>query len=598
MVKRANKMIFGAGIITVLLLTIYSLGQELPTSQLIQVQGLTSLDKVYPGSSFELAVVVNIAPGWHINSHNPLDEFLVPSELVFDEKEGITYGEVIYPEPILRKFGFSENDLSVYERKVVFGVRASLDSEFTLGATILSGRLLYQACCDQRCLPPAEISFEIPVEVVALSEPVNAINQEIFSQIDFSLTKAFVPEEGELGQFIQEKGMIVSFFFIFLGGLALNLTPCIYPLIPITVSYFGGQSQGKSGKTFVLALFYVLGIATTYSVLGVIAASTGSVLGAALQNPWVLLFVAGVLVALALSMFGLYEIRLPSFLASFGGTGKKGYGGALFMGLTVGIVAAPCIGPFVLGLLTYVAATGNPFLGFWMFFTLALGLGVPFLILATFSGSINRLPRSGVWMVWVKKIFGLILIGMAVYFLRTLISEAVYRFLLPVLALIGGVYLGWIEKSQATTRAFRWVRNIAGVLLIALSIWLFVPKAEAETIQWQPYSEEFLSEAYQEGKPVIIDFTADWCLPCKELDKHTFSDPEVIKLSKSFIRIKADLTRSEDSSVKNLREKFGIVGVPTVVFIDPKGEEVKELRVTGFIEAEEFLERMKNVTDE
>ena len=155
------------------------------------------------------------------------------------------------------------------------------------------------------------------------------------------------------------------------------------------------------------------------------------------------------------------------------------------MGLTVGIVAAPCIGPFVLGLLTYVAAIGNPFLGFWMFFTLALGLGVPFLILGTFSGSINRLPRSGIWMVWVKKIFGFILIGMAIYFLRTLIPEVVYPFLLPVLALIAGIYLGWIEKSEAATRAFRWVRNIAGVLFIALSIWLFIPKAEAETVQWR-----------------------------------------------------------------------------------------------------------------
>jgi len=201
-------------------------------------------------------------------------------------------------------------------------------------------------------------------------------------------------------------------------------------------------------------------------------------------------------------------------------------------------------------------------------------------------------------MVWVKKMFGYILIGVAIYFLRTLIPEAVYPFLLPVLALVAGIYMGWIEKSEAATRAFRWVRNIAGVLFIALSIWLFIPKAEAETIQWQQYSEEFLTEAHQAGKPVIIDFTADWCLPCKELDKHTFSDSEVIKLSQGFIRLKADLTKSEDSSVKNLRKKFGIVGVPTIVFIDPKGEEVKGLRVIGFIEAEEFLERMKNVVED
>ena len=219
----------------------------------------------------------------------------------------------------------------------------------------------------------------------------------------------------------------------FLEGLALNLTPCVYPLIPITVSYFANQSTGKISRSFVLALFYVLGMALTYSILGVVAAITGSLLGSALQNPLVLIFIALVFFALSFSMFGLYEIRVPQSLASVGGKSRQGIFGALFMGLTVGIIAAPCIGPFVVSLLIFVGEQGNPFLGFWLFFTLALGLGVPFLILGTFSSMISSMPQSGVWMVWVRKLFGVILIGMAVYFLETLIPVRIYQFVLAVL---------------------------------------------------------------------------------------------------------------------------------------------------------------------
>jgi thiol:disulfide interchange protein DsbD len=162
-----------------------------------------------------------------------------------------------------------------------------------------------------------------------------------------------------------------------MGGLALNLTPCVYPLIPITISYFGGQAQGKKGSIAAHSFLYVIGLAVTYSVLGVVAAFTGSLFGSALQYPPVLIAIAAVMVVLALSMFNVYELRVPAFLSKFAGASKKGFFGTFFMGLTVGIIAAPCIGPFVLGLLTYVGNKGNVLLGFSLFFVLALGLGVP-----------------------------------------------------------------------------------------------------------------------------------------------------------------------------------------------------------------------------
>jgi thiol:disulfide interchange protein DsbD len=333
----------------------------------------------------------------------------------------------------------------------------------------------------------------------------------------------------------------------------------------------------------------------TYSVLGVVASLTGGLLGSALQNPIVLVFVAFVLIGLALSMFGLYEIRVPQKLAMVGGANRSGYFGTLFMGLTVGLIAAPCIGPFVLGLLTYVGELGDPFLGFWMFFILAMGLGTPFLLLGIFSGAATKLPRSGAWMVWVRNAFGFILVGMAVYFLEPLIpGESLYFYLLALVALIAGIYLGWIDKNKGQ-KGFVITRNIVGILFIVLAVFFAWPSeaAKEEGIQWSKFSNEALETATANGKPVIIDFYADWCIPCKELDKFTFTDAEVIKLSEKFVTLKADLTHFQSEETNKIRDKFDIKGVPTIVFINSDGSEVEDIRLVGYEEADKFLERMQ-----
>ena len=217
--------------------------------------------------------------------------------------------------------------------------------------------------------------------------------------------------------------MLWTLLGIFAGGIALNLTPCIYPLIPITVSYFGGQvtrdGQGQS-KLIVHGLCYILGLSVTNSALGIIAALTGGLMGAILQNPFVLLVIAAILLCFAASLFGLWELRLPGSLTHAAAKSYTGYFGSLFMGLTLGVVAAPCIGPFILGLLTWVASMGSPWLGFIIFFTLSLGLGLPLFFLAIFSGQLKKLPRSGGWMIWVRKLMGWVLIAMAVHFIRSM----------------------------------------------------------------------------------------------------------------------------------------------------------------------------------
>ena len=378
--------------------------------------------------------------------------------------------------------------------------------------------------------------------------------------------------------------------------MALNLTPCVYPLIPITISYFGGESAGDRKGLILRAVLYVFGMAITYSILGVLASFTGALLGSALQNPLVLVFIAIVLVALALSMFGLYEIRVPQSLALLGSKNRAGYIGTLLMGLTVGLIAAPCIGPFVLGLLTYVSELGDPFIGFWMFFVLAMGLGTPFLILGIFSGAVTHLPRSGAWMVWVRNIFGFVLIGMAIYFLEPIFpSDTIYFYTLGLLAVIAGIFLGWLDKNKGKT-GFQISRYVVGILFILLGIYFFVPAEPAETaIDWQPYSADLLEQAASQNNPVIIDFYADWCIPCKELDKFTFSDERIIEKSKNFIMVKADLTRFQSQETNELRQKYNIIGVPTIVFINKQAEELKELRLAGFEDADQFLKRMADV---
>lgn len=388
--------------------------------------------------------------------------------------------------------------------------------------------------------------------------------------------------------------MIWTLLGIFAGGMALNLTPCVYPLIPITVSYFGGRSgQGQRGLA-IHGACYVGGLSFTNSLLGVVAALTGSLMGAILQNPVVLGAVAAVLIFFATSLFGFWELHLPSSMTQVASKAYTGYFGSLFMGLTLGLVAAPCIGPFVLGLLTWVASMGSLWLGFLIFFTLSLGLGLPLFFLAIFSGQLERLPRSGEWMLWVRKLMGWVLMGMAVHFIRPILPKTAGTFLMAAMALSAGLHLGWIDRTRASFRAFEWVKVAAGVVGLVITTllvgsWLMLGPGVA----WQPYSDQLLSEAKRLKKPVIIDFYADWCSPCRELEEVTFHDPEIVRLAKQdFIMMKVDLTRKGNPVHEGLLRHYRIKGVPTIVFLDAKGTERHEFRVFDFLPGDQFLHRM------
>ena len=597
----------------------------------VAVKVIGPAESFQPGLERTVSVEIAIFAPFHINSHLPAEEFLIPTVVNIKPQEGVKVVRVDYPQGELKKFMFSESPLSVYEGTVRIAVVLALSSDFSGKDLLFGGNVGFQACDNNSCLAPDEAAFneKFPVpanqasEVKAAETPVvttpPAATSQVQEQPKTELSTApaanTAPSKpgvvGTMAQSLEGKGLFLTFLLVFLGGLALNLTPCIYPLIPITISYFGGQAGGKKGSLLGHALFYVLGMAVTYSILGVIAAFTGSLFGTALQYPPVLIAIAAIMVALALSMFDLYEIRMPGFLSKLAGGSRQGLFGTLFMGLTVGIVAAPCIGPFVLGLLTYVGNRGSVVLGFGLFFVLALGLGVPFLFLALFSGSLNRLPRSGAWMVWVRKIFGFILVAMAVYFLQPLFPDALlYSLTLALVMLVAGVYMAWVEPTKTAGKAFPLVRNVIGLaffaacLLIASSgIRAQIDRTVAENasrlgqpggaVRWYPYGSEMVNRAALDKKPAFIDFYADWCIPCKELDKSTFSAPEVVELSGRFLMLKANLTSSSSPLVRGLTRKYKVKGVPTLVFLDADGRELSDLRVVGFIDKDEFLRRLR-----
>ncbi|MBM3460933.1 MAG: DUF255 domain-containing protein [Armatimonadetes bacterium] len=407
----------------------------------------------------------------------------------------------------------------------------------------------------------------------------------------------------DLNALIEQKGLLLTFGTVFLWGLAMNLTPCVYPMIPITVSYFGGISGGRPGRTFFIALLFVIGLAITYSILGVSAAMGGRLFGASLGNPWMVGAVSVVMVAMGASLLGMFQMTFSSGVLSRiqDLRDRMGWVGALFFGLVAGIVMAPCVGPFIVSLLAFVATKRDPVLGFWLFFVLAFGMGLPYLILGTFTGTMKGLPRPGMWMLWLEHFFGVVLIGFAIWLWRPFMPEGLDMRLIGAYALAAGVYLGFIDKSTGTA-GFNVLKKVVGVTAVAAGLWMVAtsftpqPKPPQEFV-WQPYSKALLAQAKAEGKPVMIDFYARWCAACNELDHKTYSDPRVIEAAQRFVRIKADLTSVPDGDPNNdeSAKPYDLKGLPTVLFIGPDGREIPSLRLEEFAPPARMLELMSKV---
>jgi len=562
----------------------------------------TEFEKIPAGEFFKIAVMLDIEEGWKINANQPTEDFLIGTELILERVEGFVMADMRYPKGKLLDVDFAQDPIKIYQKKTPVFAEFRTSASLEAGTYNLRGTLRVQACDDHVCLAPSNIDIEIPVEVVESGTEVTAINDEIFDDFDSAVVAGAGAASGsnEIAQMFDESGMIWAFVGIFFIGLALNLTPCVYPMLSVTVSLFGGQASSDStlGKSFSMASVYVFGIVFMYSVLGVAAAYTGSLFGSWLQSPWVLGGIGLLLFLLSLSMFGLYELQLPPWLTQKLGSAQNSTGGVVghfLSGLVVGIFAAPCIGPPIIALLAFVGQQGDPFFGFFTFFILAFGLGFPYLILGTFSGLLNKMPKSGMWMVWVKKVFGIVLVGAALFYAGLALFPAYVYYVIPATVILGGIYLGFLESTGNDNKMFRNVKWATGIAAL-IGGFMLVQNLQLESVQWEPYSEQKIEMAVEQNRPVMLDFYADWCIPCLELDRMTFTDEQVIEQTEDFVRLKVDLTNYDSSESEAIRKQFDVAGVPTIIFLNEQGEEVPDTRVVGFLNPEEFVKRVEKVS--
>lgn len=401
-----------------------------------------------------------------------------------------------------------------------------------------------------------------------------------------------------LGEMVHRHGLWVGMLATFVGGIALNLTPCVYPMIPVTLGFFSGQASGAKGRVLFLAVCYVLGISFNYALLGVLAARTGALFGSWLQQPPVLLGISAIMVALALSMFGLYELRPPRAVTRRLGQAPAGYGGAFVLGLIVGLVASPCIGPFVVGLLVVVGQLANPVAGFFLFLALGLGMGLPYLLLGLAAHRISHLPKAGPWLLWCKQLLGLVLIGAALYFLGPLLSARGKILSLAGFLLGSGVYLGWVARVASAGRRFLRVRRLAGVILVAAALLVGWPRpAPRPAVAWVPYSPAALEQARRSGRPTLVDVYADWCLPCVEMDHVTFRNAQVVQALTQVNTLRVDVTREIGPEAQALLETYRIYGAPTLLAFDRAGRERRELRQAGLLKADALLQLLQRLQE-
>jgi len=447
--------------------------------------------------------------------------------------------------------------------------------------------------------------------------------------------------------FIADRGLPLFLLIVFGFGVLMSFTPCVYPMIPITLAVIGAQSQEKGiGKGFLLAATYGLGLALVYAVIGAVSATVFSGITAFLQSPVVLVPIAVLMVGLSFAQFGAYELQAPAFLRDRlqgPGGNRAGVAGAFIMGMIAGLVASPCVGPFLAAVLVWVGTTGSVFLGFWSLFVFGLGLSLLLVCVGTFPAAMGSLPQSGGWMETVKKAMGLLLLYMAFFFVRPglVLPAKIFFPLLGAVTVVVAVFVGAFDRLRDESTWWDRARKGIGWLFFAAGLWLLVgswyhngfllpalqpepvtvmaaaPAAAAgagatvaaeaplpEEVEWHvvhtgedvmDFIEDRRAEAKAAGQPIVLDFWATWCAYCKKLDKHVWNDPAVVRESQRFLPIKVDATKPDDDDMMAVKELFGVPGLPTIAFIGSGGEILQSKTVSGYRDAEQMLAIMQSV---
>lgn len=555
----------------------------------VAVQVTSAPATVVSGASAKLVIQISLPPQVHITDRE-MEFFFVQLQ----NHDLLTFSEPEYPT------GVTYEGETVYRGQVLVTVPMKIAHNLSEGTNIpVSGTLGYQICSEADpifCTPPVERDFSA---TVTIGDGSNAGASTVKTDRTDEPSETTGMSIEERTKRALESGSWLALLWIFLGGMALSFTPCVYPVIPITIAFIGARSGGSRLKGFSLSLVFVLGLGLVYSILGVVAAATGGVFGLSTQNPWVIGFVSVVFLVMGIGMMGAFEISLPSSMQTKLASKKRsGYLGALFVGGTTGLVAAPCVGPVLVALLSWVSSSGNLFLGFLYLFVFAAGLGTLFVVIGTFAGAVSALPRAGGWMDSVKVVFGVILIAAALYFGQSLMPENLFTILvgLAILMLAGllGAFSRLPEDTGLGSRISRGLARFIVVLgvfytLLGLarmegfdpakfslgsSAATVVETSEHGKINWiHDEIEAALGQAQNNNQPIIIDFWAEWCAACKELDHKTFSDETIASyVNEHYVALKIDGTKIT-ADIKSIWARFGVKGLPTVLFLNSQGEE-------------------------
>lgn len=482
-------------------------------------------------------------------------------------------------------------------------------------------KVKYQGCSEISgiCYPPQNKLFTVRMSPVpsALAKSAESTSEP-------------VSEQDEIANALRSGNTWLTLIVFFGAGLLLAFTPCVFPMIPILSGIIVGQGENIStGKAFYLSLVYVLAMALTYTVVGILVGLSGENIQAWFQNPWIIGSFAAIFVALSLAMFGFYELQMPasvqSKLANISQTQQGGtIIGVAIMGFLSALIVGPCVTAPLVGALIYIAETGDAVLGGLALFSLSMGMGAPLLLIGTSAGKV--LPKAGAWMNTVKAVFGVLLIGLAIWLLERVAPAAATMAMWAALIIVSAIYMGAIDNLPEGSSGWKKLWKGLGVLLLIYGIIILLGLASGNRNVFQPLkglnygltsgtgtpstmtaSAEHLNfiqikgldglnteiaRAKAAGKAVMLDFYADWCVSCKEMEALTFSDPAVQQALEGVVLLQADVTPN-DNKDKELYKHFGIIGPPSIMFFDSQGTERRNYRVVGYMTADQFSQHIK-----
>ena len=570
----------------------------------VKVEVFASQDKVRPGDSFQIAVVVTPLHPFHINSNRPLDQDYVAT-VVSLQAEGITVKSIAYPPGVLTGIGANRLDLYV-ERTVIVATLTASDA--LSGETLaITGKLDYQACEDLRCLRPTFEPISLNVTIAPAGSEVVATHAELFVIVSQPAVEAETEDGGggvfdALNKLLTGGNVAVQLVAMFLLGLCINLTGCTLPSLALTVGFFSNQAEGKIGRQVTLAAAFSAGMLAFFAVMGGISVGIGVGFSAIYQYPMAVGALVAIIVVFSGSLFGFYTLSPPKAIYKVAG-GHTGLMGAFGMGLVAVVIAIPCTAGFLVGIMGYCANLGGNWpliIGVWLL--VGLGMSAPFVILAMIPTLTKRVPRGGDWTELIKKGFGFVLLIVAAYQAKSMLPPGGFEVITGAIIFAWGTFIalyGWDKIKHPAGRA---AVLVIGILVVAIAIIGFllpnVGGTEAPHAAFVDHSPQVIARAKADGRPVLIKVTAKWCSICQEQERTIYRDPRVIAESRrpgGVLFVKADVTLA-DSPARREMHRLGTDAPPMTLFYDSSGKEVKP-RLANYT-TEQLLERIRKLRGE